>query len=88
MSYDYLSICSIIALVSSSLSSLLTVGLSSYEIDNKISLHHTTALQLNDLYRSVNLRVLKNNLSSTDLDEIILDLNDRLSIIDDVALPL
>ena len=87
VSYSYLPFSTIIALSSTAISSLLSVLLSSYEMDNKITVHHTTSLQLSDLYRTINLRILRNNLSSDDLDEIILDVNDRLALIEDYQLP-
>ena len=78
----------IIAMVSTSISSIITIIINNFELDDKINRHHMAKSQLNDLYRATNLTILKNNLSSNDLNYIIEDLNNQISLINDTAPPI
>jgi hypothetical protein len=78
----------IVSLVSTTLSSLLSVFVSGYEIHIKISKHQTSYLQYADLFRDVSARIQRNGLSSGDLDVILTEINSRLGLIEDGSLPL
>ena len=75
----------IIAMTSTSISSIITIIINNFDLDDKINRHHLAKSRLNDLYRTTNLTILKNNLSSSDLDYIIEDLNNQISLINDTA---
>ena len=77
----------ILALTSTSLSSLLSAVLQTTELENKIHSHHTSYLQYSDVYREINARLKRNGLSSNDLDVMLSELNTRLGLIEDGSLP-
>ena len=78
----------ILALSSTTLSSLVSALQSAVDIDFKAHSHNTSYLQYNDTYREVSARLLKNGLSSDDLDLMLYELNNRLNIIEDSSLPI
>lgn len=78
----------IIALTSTSLSGVITATTNAIGIDDKVNSHHTSYQQYGDLYRDINARLLRNGLSSEDLDNLLSDLNTRLSLIEDNSLPI
>lgn len=75
----------IIAMTTTTVSSIITIVINNFNIDDKINRHHLAKSQITDLYRQTNLTVLKNNLSSSDLDNIIESINSQLSLINDTA---
>lgn len=75
----------IIAMVSTTLSSIITIVINNFNLDDKINLHNLTKSQLTDLYRNTQITILKNNLTSNDLDYILEDINNQLSLINDIA---
>lgn len=87
LSFQTSDIVIILALTSTSLSSLLSAVLQTTELDNKIHSHHTSYLQYSDVYREVNARLKKNGLSSNDLDIMLSEMNTRLGLIEDNSLP-
>jgi hypothetical protein len=78
----------IIALASSSISGILTAGFTSYDLNRKISDHQTAYLEYSDLYREMEAKIKKNNLSSEDLDQLLEEINDKLSLIETSAPPI
>ncbi len=78
----------ILALSTTTLSSLASALHSAIDIDFKTHSHNTSYLQYNDTYREVSARLLKNGLSSDDLDLMLYELNNRLNIIEDSSLPI
>ena len=81
----------ILALSSTTLSSLVSALQSAIDIDFKAHSHNTSYLhdlQCNDTYREVSARLLKNGLSSNDLDLMLKELNNRLNFIEDSSLPI
>lgn len=78
----------IIALTSTSLSGVITATTNAIGIDDKVNGHQTSYQQYGDLYRDINARLLRNGLSSEDLDNLLSDLNTRLSLIEDNSLPI
>ena len=78
----------IVALSTTTLSSLVSALQSAIDIDFKTHSHNTSYLQYNDTYREVSARLLKNGLSSDDLDLMLYELNNRLNIIEDSSLPI
>jgi len=71
-----------ISLASSTLSTILSAYSSVCDYNDRSSLNQLNHLQYIDLYRNVKGDLLKNNLSSKDLDDIIDDLNNKLSLIE------
>lgn len=78
----------IIAITTTSLSSILSAISSSVDIETKTYSHNTSYLQYTDIYRDVKMRLLKNGLSSEDLDSLLNELNQRLGLIEDCSLPI
>ena len=78
----------IIALTSTTISSVSSAVLSSIDIENKIHSHNTSNLQYNDLYRDISARLLRNGMSSQDLDYLLGEINTRISLIEDSSLPI
>ena len=76
------------ALASTSVSSVLSAMTSAIDLEEKISSHNTSCLQYNDIYRETQALVLRNGLSSTDLDVLISQMNEKISLIEDRSLPI
>jgi hypothetical protein len=81
-------IVSIIALSATSISATISAIASSIDIEGKIHSHNTSNLQYNDLYRDVSARLLRNGMSSEDLDNLLSEINTRMSLIEDSSLPI
>ena len=81
-------ISSIIALTSTSISTILSAIHSSIDIENKVQSHNISYCQYNDIYRDVSARLLRNGLSSSDLDNLLNEINTRMSLIEDQSLPI
>lgn len=82
------SIVSIIALSATSISATISAIASSIDLEGKIHSHNTSNLQYNDLYRDVSARLLRNGMSSEDLDNLLSEINTRMSLIEDSSLPI
>jgi hypothetical protein len=78
----------ILALSSTTLSGLTSALQSAIDLDFKTHSHNTSYLQYGDAYREVSARLLKNGLTSDDLDLMLYELNNRLNIIEDSSLPI
>ena len=78
----------IISIITTSISSVGTAILSAIDIDSKFHIHNMSQLQYIDLYRDINARLVKNHLSSIDLDILLSELNNRLSLVEDSSLPI
>lgn len=78
----------IISLVFSSLSTLIDAGYRTFEVPSKITSSQTSWLQLLDLYNTYNNKLLKNNLSSDEYENMLNDLNTRTGMIFDSSLPI
>jgi len=77
----------IVALSCTSLSALTSAVHSSSDIEGKVHSHNTSYLQYTDLYRDVSARLLRNGMSSSDLDNLLSEINDRVGLIEDQSLP-
>jgi len=78
----------ILALSSTSISGILSAISSSVDFENKEHSHNTSYLQYTDIFRDMTARLLRNGLSSTDLDNLLSELNDRVGLIEDHSLPI
>jgi DUF438 domain-containing protein len=78
----------ILALVTTSISSVGSVSVTSYDLDGKVHSHNTSYLQYTDIYRDISARLRRNGLSSEDLDNMLTELNARLGLIEDQSLPI
>ena len=78
----------ILSLVVTTLSALLSVVMSTYEVGHKIHSHHTSYLQYLDISRDTFNRLRINSLTSKDLDEFLNNINTKLGLIEDQSLPL
>ena len=76
-----------ISLASTTIGGVISASVSALEIDNKIHSHQTSYLQYTGIYRDVSARLIRNGLDSQDLDNMLNDLNTRLSLIEDQSLP-
>ena len=86
ISYMGLSPVILISLSFTSMSSLLTAFLSSFEIDYKINSHNNSYLQYSEIYRHYNQLLIKNGLSSGDIDILLNEMNEKLNLIQDTEL--
>lgn len=75
----------IIGLSTTTLSSIFSAISSSIDIENKVHSHNTSYLQYSDLYRDVSARLLRNGMSSEDLDNLLNEINNRIGLIEDQA---
>jgi len=73
----------IVALVSTSASTVSGAVLSATNIEDKLNRHHTTFSQYCGLHRDLKLRLLKNHLTSEDYEELIGDIHAQISLIED-----
>lgn len=81
-------IVSIIALSATSISAIISAISSTIDLEGKIHSHNTSNLQYNDLYRDISARLLRNGMSSEDLDNLLSEINTRMSLIEDSSLPI
>lgn len=75
----------IVSLGTTSVSSILQGSTSVLNLQNKINLCYTAYLQLLDLYGDYQSKILKNNLSSDDLNNMLDNINDKLGLILDAV---
>ena len=73
-----------VSLASSTVASLISVLLDSYNINDKISRFHTTYLQLLDIFNVYRSKYIKTK-DSNELDELINELNVKVGLILDSA---
>lgn len=78
----------IVSIVSSSLSSLGSVALNTFDMDAKIHSANTTYLQLDDLFNTYYTKIYKKDISDSDLNTMLNELNNKLGLIQDNALPI
>jgi len=78
----------IVSLSCTSVSSIISVVASSMGFDERYHSHQTTHLQYSDLFRDTNNRLVRNHLSSEDLDGMLSDLSNSLGLIEDVSSPI
>jgi len=78
----------VVAITASSLSGIASALSSAVDIDSKVHSHHTSYLQLNDLFRDMSARLVRNGLSSVDLDRLLGEVNERMGLIEDHSLPI
>ena len=78
----------IVAITASSLSGIASALSSAVDIDAKVHSHSTSYLQYVDLYRDVGARLVRNGLSSLDLDRLLTEVNSRMGLIEDHSLPI
>ena len=78
----------IISLTSTSISSITSAISSAVDIENKVHSHNTSYLQYNDLYRDIAARLLRNGMTSSDLDVLLSEINSRVGLIEDSSLPI
>lgn len=76
----------IVSLVSSSLSALLFAAINSYNLSDKISKYNNSYQQYGDLHRWIAGVIKKNHLESNDYDELINNINEKLSLIEDSSI--
>ncbi len=81
-------IASFIALSTTSISAVTSAVISSIDLESKTHSHNTSNLQYNDLYRDISARLLRNGMSSGDLDNLLSEINTRMSLIEDNSLPI
>lgn len=78
----------IIALSATSVSAIASAIHSSSDIEGKVHSHNTSYLQYTDIYRDVSARLLRNGMSSEDLDNLLTEINSRMGLIEDQSLPI
>ena len=78
----------ILALTTTSISTITTAIMSAYELENKMHSHQVSYLQYTDIYRDISRKLFKNHLSSEDYDNMLSEINNSLSIIEDTELPI
>ena len=70
-----------VALASSSVAAIGNVVTNSYELERKIQSYHQSYLQYSNLHRTTSAVLKRNNLSSTQYDDILEDINNQMSLI-------
>ena len=78
----------IVALTATSISAITSAVHSSTDIEGKVHSHNTSYLQYTDIYRDVSARLLRNGMSSQDLDNLLSEINARMGLIEDQSLPI
>lgn len=78
----------IVALSATSISAISSAVHSSTDIEGKVHSHNTSYLQYTDLYRDISARLLRNGMSSQDLDLLLSEINARMGLIEDQSLPI
>lgn len=78
----------VVALSATSISGISSAVHSSTDIEGKFHSHNTSYLQYTDLYRDVSARLLRNGMSSFDLDNLLTEINARMGLIEDHSLPI
>lgn len=78
----------IVALSATSISAITSAVHSSTDIEGKVYSHNTSYLQYTDIYRDVSARLLRNGMSSLDLDNLLTEINSRMGLIEDQSLPI
>ena len=77
----------IVALGATSISSIASAMVDAVDVEGKVHSHNTTYLQQTDLFRDVSARLLRNGMSSSDLDLLLTEVNSRMGLIEDHSLP-
>lgn len=75
-----------VALGTTSISATLSALSQALGLEQKTESHNSTYLALSDLTRDFSARLLRNHLTSDDLDTLLGELNARISLIEDAAL--
>lgn len=78
----------IVALSATSISAISSAVHSSTDVEGKVHSHNTSYLQYTDLYRDISARLLRNGMSSLDLDNLLTEINARMGLIEDQSLPI
>ena len=78
----------VVALSTTTLSSISSAVLQTFELEHKIQTHNTSYLQYSDIYREYSAKLKRNHLSSDDYDDMLSELNARLGLIEDSSLPI
>ena len=78
----------IVALSATSISAITSAVHSSTDVEGKVHSHNTSYLQYTDLYRDISARLLRNGMSSQDLDLLLSEINARMGLIEDQSLPI
>lgn len=78
----------IVALSATSISSLTSAVHSATDIEGIVHSHNTSYLQYTDIYRDLSARLLRNGMSSEDLDNLLSEINSRMGLIEDQSLPI
>jgi hypothetical protein len=75
-----------VALGTTSISATISAFVQALGLDSKTESHNSTYLALSDLTRDFSARLLRNHLSSEDLDTLLGELNGKISLIEDASL--
>ena len=78
----------VISLSLTSLSTLITAGMNSYDIDYKIQSHNNSYLQFSEIYRHYQSILIKNGLTSKQLDEYLTEMNEKINLVMDTEEPI
>ena len=78
----------VLSLSLTSLSSLIIAGMNSYDIDYKIQSHNNSYLQYSEIYRHYQSVLIKNGLTSKQLDEYLNEMNEKINLVMDTEEPI
>lgn len=78
----------VISLSLTSLSTLITAGMNSYDIDYKIQSHNNSYLQFSEIYRHYQSILIKNGLTSKQVDEYLTEMNEKINLVMDTEEPI
>lgn len=78
----------VISLSFTSLSTLITAGINSYDVDYKIQSHNNSYLQFSEIYRYYQSILIKNGLTSKQVDEYLNEMNEKINLVMDTEEPI
>ena len=78
----------LVALSATSISGITSAVNGAMDIEGKVHSHNTSYLQYTDLYRDISARLLRNGMSSLDLDNLLTEINSRMGLVEDHSEPI
>ena len=78
----------VISLSLTSLSTVIIAGMNSYDIDYKIQSHNNSYLQFSEIYRHYQSILIKNGLTSKQVDEYLNEMNEKINLVMDTEEPI
>ena len=78
----------VISLSLTSLSTFIIAGMNSYDIDYKIQSHNNSSLQFSEMYIHYQSILIKNGLTSKQVDEYLNEMKEKINLVMDTEEPI